>query len=384
MSELAVRRLDRRGFHAVGVVPGIGLAISEAGARSWVLRYSMGGKRRHYGIGPYPLVGLAEAREEARKARALIRAGVDPIEARKARKQAATVTQNVLTFQQCCDAYIKTHRSKWKSEKHVSQWESTLRDFAGPVMGALPVNAVTTAHVMRVLEPKWRETTETLVRLRGRIESVLDFATVHGHRQGENVARWKGHLSNLLPEPGKVAKRGHFKMLAYAELPALWERLVDAPGISAAALRWTILTAARSGETRGMVWQEIDGDVWTVPAERAKTGKLHRVPLTSAMLALLPARGEPDELVFPGLKGQLSDMSLGAVLRRLGVDTTVHGFRASFRTWAAERTSYPHAVVERCLAHIVESAVAQAYQRSDYLDQRREIMTAWGEYVLSI
>lgn len=386
LSALAVAKISRRGFHAVGVIPGVGLYINKGGSRYWILRYSFNGRRRHYGIGPYPEVSLADAREAGRLARDLIRQGTDPISARQEKKRSAIASSSALTFQQACDAWIAAHRAKWRSDKHVAQIESTLRDLAGPVMGKVPVAEVTTAHVMRVLEPRWRSHTETQSRLQGRIASVLDWATVHGHRTGENPARWKGHLEHLLPAPSSVAKKTHFAAMPWKEVPTFWTRLQTMPGVAAKALQWTILSACRSGEARGMSWAELNEDltVWTVPAERAKTAREHRVPVGAAMRALLPERGAPDALVWPGAKGALSDMALTALLRRMQVECTAHGFRSSFRTWASECTSFPHIVLERCLAHVVESEVAQAYQRSDHLEQRRVVMERWADYVRGV
>ena len=387
LSALEVKRLTKPGFHSVGGVSGLALYVKPTGARSWVLRVVIGGKRRDIGLGPYPEVSLADAREGARKIKAKARDGADPLAERRAAAARLRAEQNDgMTFDQCAAAYIKAHREGWKSPKHAAQWEATLSRHASPVIGHLLVRNVETRHVLRILEPIWASTTETATRLRSRIELVLDWAAARGERAREgNPARWRGHLDKLLPKPSKVADRGHHAALPWGEVGAFLARLASVEGMGAQALRFTILTAARSGEVRGASWDEIDmqARTWTVPAERMKAGREHRVPLSDAALALLASLprfvGQP--LVFPAPRGgQLSDMTLSAVLKRMGVPVTVHGFRSTFRDWCAEATAYPGEVAEMALAHTIGDKVEAAYRRGDLFEKRRQLMQAWADH----
>ncbi|MCF8177313.1 MAG: site-specific integrase, partial [Sulfuritalea sp.] len=290
-----------------------------------------------------------------------------------------------MTFDQCATAYISAHRSGWKNEKHIGQWENTLEAYASPIIGALPVAEVDTALVVKVLGPIWETKTETATRLRGRIEKILDWATVSKYRQGENPARWRGHLENLLANPNKIAKVAHHPALPWREICGFMVELRKQIGTAARALEFTILTAARSGEVRGATWAEIDLDagLWVVPAERIKMGKEHRVPLTASAIALLNELPREGDLVFPGAKENtaLSDMSLTAVLRRMKrTDITVHGFRSTFRDWCAESTNFPREVCEHALAHSLPDKVEAAYRRGDLLDKRVQLMKAWADY----
>jgi integrase len=387
LGALAVGKISAPGLHFVGGVQGLALQVNPAGARSWSLRVVIGGKRRDMGLGPYPGVTLAMAREKARDARELIRQGVDPIrrqqEAQSALRAAAA---GALTFKECATAYIKAHKAGWRSVKHAQQWTNTLEQHAHPTIGALLVRDVGQAQVMNVLEPIWTEKTETASRLRSRIELVLDWATARGYREGLNPARWRGHLDKLLPAPGKIAKVVHHPALPAADVGAFMLRLRAAEGMGARALEFAILTAARSGEVRGAVWAEIDltAKVWTVPAARMKAEKEHRVPLSADALALLAAlpRLAGTELVFPAPRlGALSDMTLTAVLRRMNVPAVPHGFRSTFRDWAAERTAYPNEVCEMALAHTVENKAEAAYRRGDLFEKRRLMMADWAQFL---
>jgi integrase len=339
LKALEVARIAAPGLHFVGVVPGLALQVTAAGARSWTFRAVIGGRRRDMGLGSYPSVTLAMAHAKARDARELIRQGIDPI----ARQQAAVsalraATAEALTFKECAEAYIKAHRDGWKSDKHAQQWRNTLAQHAYPVLGELLVRDVKLPQVMAVLEPIWATTNETAVRLRGRIESVLDWATARGLRDGLNPARWRGHLDKLLAKPSKVNNREHHAALPVGDVGAFMLKLRAAEGMGARALEFTILTAARSGEVRGATWAEIDAaeKVWVVPGARMKAGKEHRVPLSAEALALLKGltKMPGTDLVFPAPRGgQLSDMTLAAVLRRMGVPAVPHGFRSTFRDW---------------------------------------------------
>jgi len=393
LGALEVSRLTKPGTHAVGEVPGLILQVLPSGARTWVLRRLVGKHRRELGLGGYPAVTLAAARERARALRAEIAAGVDPIEQRRAARSALLATQAAaVTFKDCAERYIKAHEAGWRNAKHAQQWTNTLTQHAYPVMGALLVRDVELSHVMRVLEPIWGTTNETAVRLRGRVELVLDWATVRGFREGTNPARWRGHLDKLLPKPSKVNNREHFAALPLADMGAFMLKLRAAEGMGARALEFAILTAARSGEVRGARMVEIDREakVWIVPGARMKAGKDHRVPLTDAALqvldavATMPRVGDPDLIFQAPRGGLLSDMTLTAVLRRLEVPAVPHGFRSTFRDWVAECTAYPNEAAELALAHTVGDKVEAAYRRGDMFDKRRRMMADWAAYVATV
>ncbi|MGI4778014.1 MAG: tyrosine-type recombinase/integrase [Janthinobacterium lividum] len=385
LGALQVSRLVKPGVHFVGGVAGLQLRINEEGARSWVLRAMVAGKRRDMGLGGFPDVTLAEAKQRARDARALIYAGADPIQARKeARSAVAAATAKAKTFDQCAAAYIKAKSGEWVNAKHHTQWETTLETYASPIIGALLVADVDVSNVLQVLEPIWTTKTETASRLRGRLESILDWATVRGYRTGENPARWRGHLDQLLARPKKIAKVKHHEALPVDALAAFLVDLRRVDGASARALEFAVLTAGRSGEIRGARWPEIDLDarVWTVPAERMKAKKEHRVPLSTQAVALLQGltRSETTDLIFPGRKAALSDMSMTSVMRRMGLTAVPHGFRSTFRDWVAERTNYPRDLAEMALAHAIESAVEAAYRRGDMLAKRAALMQDWADF----
>ena len=383
---LEVTRLVTQGLHAVGNPAGLHLRVKPTGARSWILRATVGACRRDIGLGAYPDVPLALAREKAREARELIRAGKDPVdEARAARSALVAAQAKAVTFEDAATSYIKSHESSWRNVKHGQQWRNTLATYAFPVIGKMLVRDVEQAHVLKIIEPLWLTKTETASRLRSRIESVLDWAKGRGYRDGDNPASWKGNLDAQLPQATKVAKVEHHTALPVDEMGAFMVRLRAAEGTGAKALQFTILTAARSGEVRGATWAEIDmvGKVWTVPAARMKAGKEHRVPLSDPALKLLKElpRLEGTDLVFPAPRGgTLSDMTLTAVLRRMDVPAVPHGFRSTFRDWAAERTNYPREVAEMALAHSVGNAVEAAYFRSDLFDKRRRLMDDWAQF----
>ena len=386
LGALAVKRLTKVGWNAVGTVDGLGLKIFASGARCWVLRVVIGAKRREIGLGGYPDVTLAGAHEKARVLRAQIAQGIDPVEVRREALSRRKAEQNAgMTFDQCAAAYIKAHAAGWSNIKHRQQWENTLATYAGPVIGSMLVQHVETPHVLAVLEPIWRDRTETATRLRARLELVIDWATARGERQGLNPARWRGHLDKLLPKPSKVATTGHHAALPWREIGPFMARLRAAEGVGARCLEFVILTACRSGEARGATWSEIDikARTWTVPAARMKAGREHRVPLSDAALALLAdlPRIVGNDLVFPAPRGGvLSDMTLGAVLKRLGVPVTAHGFRSTFRDWCAESTSYPQHVAEMALAHTIGDKVEAAYRRGDLFDKRQRLMSEWASW----
>jgi integrase len=380
-----VERLKRPGMHPDG--RGLYLRIGPNGAKSWIFRYRADGKRRDAGLGGYPAVSLAEAREKAEALRKQKAAGKDPLELREAEKQTAKLeAARRMTFKQCAEAYIETHKATWKNAKHAYQWPQSLGTFVYPVFGDLPVQAVDTALVIQALKPIWREKTETAIRTRGRIERILDWARASGFRTGENPARWRGHLDQLLPQPSKIAKVEHHAALPYAEVADFMRQLRDQGGAAARALEFTILTAARTGEAIGARWDEMDfaARVWNVPAARMKAGKPHRVPLSAGALDLLKGLQGASEspFVFPGGRHgkPLSNMAMLVLLRRMGRVLTAHGFRSTFRDWAGEQTSFPREVIEAALAHALESKVEAAYARGDLLEKRRSLMAAWASY----
>lgn len=355
--------------------------------RSWLFRFALNGRERWMGLGSLHTVSLAEARERARQCRLLILDGVDPIEARQERRatEAATAAR-AMSFDECAAAYIAAKRNEWRSQKHAQHWPQSIQKYASPIIGKLPVAAIDTPLIMKVLQPLWQRIPESASRLRGRIESILDWATVSNFRTGENPARWKGHLEHLLATPHKVKPKENMAAMAYAELPAFAATLRAERSTSAQALEFLILTAARAGCVRHAVWSEIDLDqaVWEIPGHKMKAGRAHRVPLSSRCIQIL--RGLPrleEETIFPGRAGGvMADSNLIYTLRKLGhSDVTVHGFRSAFRTWAAEQTSFPHEIAELALAHTVGDAVVRAYKRTDLFDRRRRLMQMWCDYL---
>jgi integrase len=382
LSSIAVTRTKAPGYYGDG--GGLWLQVSSAGTKSWIFRFTRQGRQREMGLGALHTVSLAEARDKAKRCRQQLTDGLDPIDARKAIKSARALEQaRAITFDQCAADYIKAHRSGWRNPKHAAQWASTIDSYASPVFGELPVAAVDTALVMKVLNPIWTEKTETASRLRGRIESILGWATTSGYRTGDNPARWRGHLENLLPAAAKVKKVEHHPSLPWPQIGAFMADLKAREGVAARAVEFLILTASRSGEVRGMRWDEVDGDLWIIPAARMKAGKEHRVPLSRQALCLLEATPKLSDHVFPGARKAsiLSDMSLSAVLRRMSRhDITIHGFRSTFRMWAAEATNFPREVAEHALAHQLPDKVEAAYRRGDLIDKRRLLMQGWADY----
>lgn len=350
------------------------------GSKRWVFLYRRDGTLKEMGLGGLTAVPLAKARELAAEARANLQAKVDPIAAKKA------VQAAIPTFGEMADDFIETMKPQFRNAKHIAQWTMTLTEYAAPLRKK-PVDEITTADVLDVLKPIWLTKSETASRLRGRIERVLDAAKAKGHRTGENPALWRGHLANLLPKRKKLM-RGHHAALPYAAVPAFVADLRKRPAIAARALEFTILTAARSGETYGMKWKEVDRNVaiWLVPGERMKAGREHRTPLTPRALAILEEVAEfgtaPEAFVFPGNKEEkpLSVMAMDMMLRRMKVDVTVHGFRSSFRDWCEECTDFPRELAEAALAHVVGDETERAYRRSDAIEKRRKLMLAWANY----
>lgn len=382
-----VSRLKEPGHHAVGGVAGLYLYVSESGARSWVLRALIAGKRRHMGLGGFPDVPLVLAKDKARQAREAIAQGLDPILQRRTAASQLRASQSLeKTFKDAAESYIDAHSDSWKNAKHRGQWANALETYAYPVVGSLFVRDVAQEHILKILEPIWKTKTETASRLRGRIESILDWATVRKYRSGDNPARWKGHLDKLLAAPSKIQRVEHHRALPVNAMPKFMIDLHEREGTAARALEFAILCASRSGEARGACWAEIDleAQVWIIPAERMKAGREHRVPLSRQAIHLLKSlpRLEGNNLVFPALRGaQLSDMSLTAVMRRMEVSAVPHGFRSTFRDWAGELTDYPRDLAEQALAHTLESKVEAAYRRGDALEKRRQMMQDWADFI---
>ena len=388
MTAAALRGLVKPGAYADG--GGLYLRVRGPDARAWAFRYKQAGKQHWQGLGAFPTVSLAEAREAATAARRTLAGGADPLAARKA-AQAEQEASRARTFALVAAQWLEAHADGYRNAKHRAQVRTTLETLAFPTLGGMPVSAITTGDVLAALRPVWQRTPETASRLRGRIEAVLSYAKALRWREGPNPAAWRDNLDHLLPAAGKVAQPQHHAALPWQDMSGFWEALAGQRGVGAAALRWTILTAARSGETRGAAWGEIDlaGAVWTVPAERMKAGREHRVPLSDAALAVLrdtaPLREHagPDALIFPGARvgRPLSDMSLTAVLRRMGRgELTAHGFRSTFRDWCGEATAFPREVAEAALAHALRDKVEAAYRRGDALDKRRRLMDEWAAF----
>jgi integrase len=361
-------------------------------SRTWLVRYtSPNGKRTRMGLGSLARVSLADARKKAREVFAALSDPsnpVDPITQRRAQKdQLRLVNAKRMTFKQCVESLIEVKEKTWSNAKHGSQWRSTMKTHAYPLLGDLPIDAIDTSMVVKCLSPIWLKTNETARRIQGRIAATIDWATAHGFRQGDNPARWQGHLDKLLADPSKVQKRGHHAALPYTQIGGFIKTLRQSDGIGAKALEFTILTAARSGEVRGATWSEIDlqQGIWTLPAERMKARKEHRVPLSQQAIELLKSlpKIEGCDLVFPSPRNgkTISDMTLSAVLRRLKrSDITVHGFRSTFRDWASECTGFSRDVAEMALAHSIPNAVEAAYRRGDLFLKRQVLMRDWATF----
>ena len=389
LSALAVRTLDKTGYHGDG--GGLFLQVSKTGSKSWIFRFAVKGKEHEMGLGPLHTVDLAGARQRAKQCRLTLLDGKNPLTERRTTQTAAKVAKaKRTTFDECAAAYIDAHRGSWKNAKHISQWENTIASYASPLIGDLPVSEVDTDLVVKVLTPIWRKKTETAVRLRGRIECILDWATVSKFREGENPARWRGHLDNLLANPNKIAPVKNHPALPWLEIGPFMQHLRKCEGVSARAIEFAILTACRSGEVRGATWSEIDLDakLWTIPAGRMKAGKEHRVPLSSGAISLLRSLQRSGDVVFPGRDKEtpLSDMSLTVVLRRMGRgDITVHGFRSTFRDWCSEAAdnSFSREICEHALAHSLPDKVEAAYRRGDLLEKRILLMQVWSNFCAS-
>jgi integrase len=395
-----------QGFHRDG--DGLYLRVKDTGAKSWVLRFRLHGEERRAGVGAYPAVGLAEARERADELRRQIRSGIDPVDARKRqtaekREQSRLEEAKRMTFDQCAQAYINGKKAEWKNAKHGQQWENTLATYASPLLGNLSIADIDLGLVMKVLDPIWRDKTETASRVRSLIEAVLDWAKVHGYRSGDNPAQWRGNLDNLLPMPKKVSKPENQPALDYRLMGAFMAHLRQQTSIGAKPLELAILANARAGEVCCATWSEIDSahKCWIIPAGRMKAGKEHRIPLSDAAIRLLESlpRVAGSEFIFPGTKEgkAISDATMNKLIRQMHeseiqagragyIDTkqgrvvVTHGFRSTFRDWAGETTAYTREVIEHAMAHQLKDKAEAAYARGSMLEKRRRLMDDWAVY----
>ncbi len=381
----------KAGRHADG--GGLHLLVKASGARSWVYRFMLKGRSRDIGLGAAGSDGisLATARDLASALRLKVKAGIDPLAERHRKAAEAIASAQAaqiagITFKAVAEAYIAANEASWRNNKHRQQWRNTLANYVCPIIGDLPVANIGTAHVLQILEPIWQDKPETASRIRGRIETVLDAAKARGYREGENPARWRGHIAQILPPRSRLT-RGHHKALPYATIPAFTVQLREREATAALALEFVILTASRTSETLGATWAEVDLNkaIWTIPAARMKAGKEHRVPLSPRAVEILEAVKPLQKVnLFPADKGgKLSTMAMSMLLRRMKQDCTVHGFRSGFRDWAAECTAYAHEVCEMALAHVVGNKSEAAYRRGDMFEKRRRLMADWATYCVS-
>jgi integrase len=371
---------------------GLYLRVAPGGSKQFIFRYAINGRLREMGLGPTHTLSLEQARERARDARLLRLDGLDPIEAKRARVAALRAADaKAMTFRQCAEGFIKDNEKEWKNAAHHRQWTSTLSTYVYPVLGNLPVAAIDTPLVLKVVKPLWGRVPETASRVRGRIEAVLGWATVHHYRTGDNPARWQGLLEHALPARSKVAKTKHHAALPYAEIALFMAKLRQDTSAAARCLEFIVLTGARLAEATGAMWSEIDFEarIWTIPASRMKGEREHRVPLSDAAMAVLEAMRvvRMSDFVFPGMREgrSVGSRTIQDLVKQIaGDEVTTHGFRSSFRDWAAERTNFPNEVVEMALAHSIPSAVEKAYRRGDLFDKRRKLMDAWAAYCAKV
>jgi integrase len=393
LTPLQVRNA-KPGRHADG--GGLHLLVKDNGARSWVYRFMLKGKARDMGLGAAAgpeAISLGKARDKADALRLQVKAGNDPLAERHREAAEALATAQAAqiagkTFKAVAEDYISANEDGWRNAKHRQQWQNTLATYVFPVIGELPVADIGTAHVLQILEPIWKAKAETASRVRGRMETILDAAKARGYREGENPARWRGHIAQILPARARLT-RGHHKAMAYEKIPEFIAKLRERDATAALALEFAILTAARTGEVIGATWAEVDLDkaVLSIPAKRMKAGKEHRIPLSPRAAAILKevqplnTKGEDDAPLFPAASGgKLSGMAMSMLLRRMKADVTVHGFRSGFRDWAAECTGYAHEVCEMALAHVIGNKAEAAYRRGDLFEKRRRLMNDWAAY----
>ncbi len=381
-------------LHSVGGVSGLLLQVTPTGAKSWVLRTVIGAKRRNIGLGGYPEVTLAKARLKAAELKQQIEQGLDPIEIKRAAKRELIASQlSMMTFDDAAREFIKMKSKEFRNPRQSEQWENSLAAYASPHIGKTPVREIELPHIKAVLTPIWETKTETANRVRSRIENILGWCAIHGYRSAENPARWSGYLDKVFPSPESIKKKKHHAALSVDDIPTFFKALRERTGTAARALEFMILTASRTNEVigdkrirkPGITWQEVDltKKVWTIPADRMKSGKEHKVPLCERAFALLSEQpqGKADELIFQGPGGEIpSNNFLTALLKRMENPVTAHGFRSTFKDWAREFTNYPDEVSELALAHVNSDATRAAYARSELLDKRRLLMSDWSLY----
>lgn len=387
---LQLKSMSKPGSYSDG--DGLFLKVGRSGSKSWIYRYQLAGRRRDIGLGRYPDVSLSGARKERNKLKRDVKAGIDPLDKKEVEKTKQKVERKGVeakkqTFKKCAETYMDLKEPEWRNAKHVQQWRNTLKTYAYPVIGDLPVAEVELDDVLKILQPIWLEKTETATRVRNRIELVLDYASVMKYRSSENPARWRGNLESIMSKPSKIKKVKHHPALPYEDMPVFMSGLSPRKELAAKALTFTILTAARTSESLGATWDEIDlgKNIWVIPASRMKAEKEHRIPLSVPVIALLDElkADKKNQFIFPGLKRDkpLSNMSMANVLKRMErPDVTVHGFRSTFRDWVAERTNFPQRVAETALAHRLKDGAEAAYQRGDLLEKRKELMEVWADY----
>ena len=377
LSVLELNRISKVGLHAVGEVSGLCLKVDPTGSKSWVLRVMIGGRRRNMGLGGYPSTTMVDAKKSAREARELISKGIDPIsKRRKAREGSKTIS-----FAKASEIYISSKSVEWKNPKHHDQWRNTLRDYCSKI-NSMDVSEIETHHIRELLEEIWTSKTETATRVRSRIESILDWATVQKYRAGENPARWKGHLEHLLPSPRNFQKVKHHESLPYKDAPNFIKQLNSRYGIASRCLEFLILTCTRTSEAKDAKWSEIDfkKKTWTLSADRMKAKKGHVVALSKRTIELLKSITPDGDYVFTQ-NGKKPISKVDHLLKEMGMDVTIHGFRSTFKDWAVEKTSYPNDLSEAVLAHSLGSSVELAYKRTDYLEQRFPLMEDWAAFI---
>jgi len=387
LSAVEVRKLSKPGRHAVGGVSGLLLVVQDSGSKSWILRTTVGGKRRNIGLGGFPEVSLQDARGKAREMKKSIEKGVDPVEEkRKAKRLLLKEQESAISFEEAAEQFFQKKRPEFKNPRYAQNWISSVISYANPIIGKKPVSEIDLQDVISVLKPIWYEKTETATRLRQRLEGILNWATVSGYRSGDNPARWKGHLDAVLSKPSRIRDTKHFPALPWKEIGRFMVELRKRKGMAARCLEFIILTACRSGEARFATWEEIDFDskIWMIPGGRMKSGKEHRVPLSDDVFELLDSlpKFEGVSYLFPSSRGStLSDMTISSVCKRMEINAVPHGFRSTFRDWCAESTNFPREVAELALAHSISNSVEAAYLRGDLLDKRRQLMDAWADFI---
>ena len=386
LSVRGIKSQNKSGRYADG--NGLYLQVGKSGAKSWLFRYMLDGKSREMGLGSIRIETLSQAREKAKHCKKLLKSGTDPIRDRQKHIAIEKAdNKEMLSFQKCTEGYLKAHSASWRSARHAGIWLSSVKRFAYPIVGSIHVNKIERGHIMNILDPIWREKTDTASRLRGRLESILNWATVQEYRKGDNPARWRGYLDQLLPKPSEIHTVKHFAALPYREINAFMSKLKEREALSALALRLIILTACRSIEVREAEWSEFDLEnaTWTIPTERRKMKKEHVIPLCKEALDIIQSipRAEDSVHLFTGPRSNkpMSDVVFKKLMERMKVTgITTHGFRSTFRDWAAEQTSFPREVIEDCLAHQLRDKTEAAYFRSNLLDKRRELMNKWADY----